>query len=122
MSTLFPKYHGNTMETIPEYDTGDTPWLWTDEQQKAFDALINAITTHPVLALPKPKGQFRIEADASDYAIGTIVSQLQDDKWHPIAYLSKTFTETQRNYEIYDKDRKSTRLNSSHRTISYAVF
>ena len=54
--------------------------------------------------MPNEKGQFRIEADSSDYAIGTILSQHQDDKWHPIAYLSKALTETQRNYEIYDKE------------------
>jgi len=54
--------------------------------------------------LIKPNGQLRIEADASDYAIGAILSQKQDDKWHPIAYLSKSLTETQRNYEIYDKE------------------
>src|SRR3984957_2854386 len=38
--------------------TGDIPWTWTDHQQHAFDALINAITTEPVLALPQPRGQF----------------------------------------------------------------
>jgi len=58
----------------------------------------------PVLALPRPTGQFRLEADSSDYAIGAVLSQLQDNKWHPIAYLSKALTETQRNYEIYDKE------------------
>ena len=52
----------------------------------------------------RPNGQLRIEADTSDYAIGAILSQKQDDKWHPIAYLSKSLTETQRNYEIYDKE------------------
>jgi hypothetical protein len=84
--------------------TGDIPWKWDVEQQTAFESLINAITSEPVLALIRPNGQLRIEADASDYAIGAILSQKQDDKWHPIAYLSKSLTETQRNYEIYDKE------------------
>src|ERR1700723_3799207 len=84
--------------------TGDIPWTWTDHQQHAFNTLINAITTEPVLALPQPRGQFRLEADSSDYAIGAVLSQIQNEKWHPIAYLSKALTETQRNYEIYDKE------------------
>jgi hypothetical protein len=54
--------------------------------------------------MPNEKGQFRIEADSSNYTIGAILSQQQNDKWHPIAYLSKSFTKTQRNYEIYDKE------------------
>src|ERR1700722_19879987 len=41
---------------------------------------------------------------SSDYAIGAVLSQIQNKKWHPIAYLSKALTETQRNYEIYDKE------------------
>jgi len=84
--------------------TGDIPFEWTTHQQNAFETLITAITTQPVLALPRPTGQFRLEADSSDYAIGAVLSQFQDNKWHPIAYLSKSLTETQRNYEIYDKE------------------
>jgi hypothetical protein len=45
-----------------------------------------------------------VEADASDYAIGAVLSQLHNDVWHPIAYLSKTLTAPQRNYEVYDKE------------------
>jgi hypothetical protein len=73
-------------------------------QQTTFQTLINVIITQPVLALPHPTGQFCLEADSSNYAIGAVLSQLQDDKWHPITYLSKSLTETQRNYEIYDKE------------------
>ena len=45
-----------------------------------------------------------MEADASDYAIGVVLSQQMDNKWHPIAYMSKALSEMQRNYEIYDKE------------------
>jgi len=77
--------------------TGDIPWKWDDEQQNAFESLINADNLRTrFLALIRPNGQLRIEADASDYAIGAILSQKQDDTWHPIAYLSKSLTETQR--------------------------
>jgi hypothetical protein len=75
--------------------TGDIHFEWTSIQQTAFQTLINAITTQPVLALPHPTGQFCLEANSSNYAISAILSQLQDNKWHPIAYLSKSLTETQ---------------------------
>ena len=84
--------------------TGNTPWSWTENEHLAFECLILSVTTEPVLQMPRREGQFRIEADSSDYAIGAVLSQLQDGRWHPIAYLSKSLNETQRNYEIYDKE------------------
>ena len=35
---------------------------------------------------------------------GGILSQEIKGKWHPIVYMSKVFTETERNYEIYNKE------------------
>ena len=46
----------------------------------------------------------RIEVDASDYATKRVLSmKYSDGKWRPVAYLSKSLNETERNYEIYDK-------------------
>ena len=45
-----------------------------------------------------------MEVDSSDYASGGVLSQKIDDKWHPVAYMSKALNETERNYEIYDKE------------------
>src|SRR6202040_192781 len=55
--------------------SGDIPWTWTDHQQHAFNTLINAITTEPVLGLPHPRGKFRLEADSSAYAVGQFLSK-----------------------------------------------
>jgi len=47
----------------------------------------------------------RLETNASGYAIGGVLSQLQEDNsWRPIAYLSRAMNETKRNYEIYDQE------------------
>jgi hypothetical protein len=75
----------------------------TTDQQNSFDTLA-ALTSQPVLTLPQAKGQFRLEADSSNYAVGAVLSQKQDDKWHPITYFSKLLSETQQNYEIYNKE------------------
>ena len=47
---------------------------------------------------------YRLEANSSDYALGTVLSQKQNDKWHPIALLSKSLNEAEQNYEIYNKE------------------
>ena len=44
-----------------------------------------------------------MEMDALRYAIEGVLSQEQEEKWKPIAFLSKTMKPAERNYEIYDK-------------------
>ena len=57
-----------------------------------------------VLSLSKREGKFRVEIDASGHTIGGVLSQEQDGKWKPIAFLSRTMWLVERNYEIYDKE------------------
>ena len=55
--------------------------------------------------MPDPSKPYRIEVDASDYATGGILAQQMDDGlWHPVSYLSKSLSETERNYDIHDKE------------------
>ena len=42
--------------------------------------------------------------DASEHAIGGVLSQEQEGKWKPIAFLSRTMQPAERNYKIYDKE------------------
>ena len=49
-----------------------------------------------VLFLLKRDCKFRVEIDT--------LSQEQEEKWKPIAFLSKTMQPAERNYEIYDKE------------------
>ena len=44
-----------------------------------------------------------METDASEYAIGGVLFQEQEEKWRPIAFLSRTMQPVERNYEIYNK-------------------
>ena len=85
--------------------TGDVPWEWTLEQQLAFEELKLRITSDPVLIIPNDDNPFRVEADASNFATGAVLSQqAADGKWHPVAFFSKSLNEAERNYEIYDKE------------------
>ena len=84
--------------------TGNESWTWGKAQQDAFDELKARLAQDVVLALPTETGKFRVEADASEGAIGAILSQEQEGKWRPVAFLSKALTATERNYEIYDKE------------------
>jgi len=50
-------------------------WAWTEEHQWTFKELKEEITNQSVLSLMKRKGKFRIETDASEHAIGGVLSQ-----------------------------------------------
>ena len=83
---------------------GKKEWKWEEEHQKAFEELKERITSQPVLALPRKEGKFRVETDASGHAIGGVLSQEQERKWKPIAFLSRMMQPAEMNYEIYDKE------------------
>ena len=83
---------------------GKKEWKWEKEHQEAFEELKEKITSQPVLALPKREGKFRVETDASGHAIGGVLSQEQEGKWKPIAFLSRTMQPAERNYKIYDNE------------------
>ena len=83
---------------------GKKEWKWEKEHQEAFEELKEKITSQLVLSLPKREGKFRVETDASGHAIGGVLSQEQDGKWRPIAFLSRTMQAAERNYEIYNKE------------------
>ena len=42
--------------------------------------------------------------DALDFATGAVLSILQNDKWHPIAFSSHTMSPEERNYLVADKE------------------
>jgi hypothetical protein len=63
-------------------------------------------TSTPVLTTPADDQPFRIKANSSDFATSAVLSQLslEDGKWHLVAYYLKFLSETERNYEIHDKE------------------
>jgi len=65
-----------------------------------------AITTAPVLVSPQDLEPFRIEANSSNFASGAVLSQQlpRKEKWHPVAFYSKSLSPVEQNYEIYDKE------------------
>ena len=83
----------------------DVPFKWTSRQTQALEQLIEKVTTQPVLVYPDPEKPFELEVDASNYAMGAILFQRNNKgKARPIGYHSKTFSDTEQRYDIYDKE------------------
>jgi len=64
------------------------------------------VTTALVLVSPQDSEPFRIEADSSDFTSGAVLSQRLpgEEKWHPVAFYSKSLSLVEQNYEIHDKE------------------
>ena len=79
---------------------------WTAEAQAAFESLRTSFTTAPILHHFDPSLPTVLETDASDYAVGAVVSQRDpgSGRLHPITFHSRKFNSAELNYEIYDKE------------------
>ena len=83
----------------------DVQWQWGVEQQKAFDELKRVFTMKPVLVAPDLDKEFRVEADVSNYTTGGVLSiKCSDKMWRPVTFISKSLNDTERNYDIHNKE------------------
>ncbi|GBL83952.1 Retrovirus-related Pol polyprotein from transposon 17.6 [Araneus ventricosus] len=70
---------------------------WTEDCEKAFNSLKQALASKPVLHSPDYNRQFILQTDASDNGRGVVLSQVtEDDKEHPIVYLSRKFSDVEK--------------------------
>jgi hypothetical protein len=100
-------------------------FLWSEDCETAFQSLKKALMESPVLAYPQDEGMFILDTDASDHAIGAVLTQLQVpssdfDKWTErqkstlekkfhqeekvISYASRSLTKEERNYCVTRKE------------------
>ena len=77
---------------------------WTNECQSAFEGLKNRLVSSPILAHPDFSKTFILDTDASNEAIGAVLSQEIDGKERPIAFVSRTLTKPERRYCITRKE------------------
>ena len=78
---------------------------WTNECQKSFELIRDALVSSPVLAVADANKSYVLHTDASDVAMGAILMQTDDEgNLHPIAYASKSFNTAQMNYDTTERE------------------
>ena len=83
----------------------DVIFNFSDKEKASFEALKAAFTTVPVLQYPDQDHEFRLETDASEFAVGGVISVKCDDgEFRPVTYMSHSMTPPERNYPIHDKE------------------
>ncbi|GBP37144.1 Retrovirus-related Pol polyprotein from transposon 412 [Eumeta japonica] len=82
----------------------DIRFNWTEEQQKSFDLMRKILTSPKILQYPDFSKPFILTTDASNYAIGAILSQGEIGQDLPIAYASRTLNNAEGNYSTTEKE------------------
>jgi hypothetical protein len=101
----FIKDYSKIAAPLTELTKKDVEYKWNSAAQQAFETLKQAFTRAPVLITFDPEQPITVETDASDYALGAVLSQPgKDKKLQPVAYHSRKLQPAELNYEIYDKE------------------
>jgi hypothetical protein len=82
----------------------DVSFKWDDQCENAFQCLKRALTGTDIMAYPRDEGEYILDCNASDTAIGAVLSQIQDEIERVISYGSRTLNKSERNYCITDKE------------------
>lgn len=80
-------------------------FVWSSAAEASFNDLKSRLMTGPILRHYDHTKASVVEPDASDYALGAVISQYDDDGvLHPVAYYSRKLLPAEMNYQIYDKE------------------
>jgi RNase H-like domain found in reverse transcriptase len=79
---------------------GSKTFKWIEAQDKAFHKVKEVITQNALLKFPDFNKIFDVHTDASQYQLGSVISQ----EGHPIAFYSRKRTETQCNYTVGEQE------------------
>lgn len=81
-----------------------TAFMWSPDCQEAINNLKDALTRSPVLVYPDFSKPFILSTDASNFAIGAVLSQECDGEEHPCAYASRQLSSPEVSYATTEKE------------------
>ncbi len=101
----FVENFANIAKPLHNLTKKNQKFVWSTDCENAFKELKNRLTSTPILLHPDPQKPFIVECDASNYAIGSILSQKDENgKLHPVAYYSRSLNNAEINYSITEKE------------------
>jgi len=81
----------------------DVLFSWTDKEEQSFNALKNALSNPPILAIPDLTQEMILTTDASDLSVSYNLSMLQEGQEKIISYGGRSLKPVERNYSAVEK-------------------
>ena len=76
----------------------NVPIVWRPASMTAFVSLRDALVRGPALAFPTGTGPYILDTDASNFGLGGVLNQIQNDVECVIAYCSRALRPSERKY------------------------
>ena len=92
------------LEPLHELLRSSNEWVWTERQQCAFKEIKSMLQRAPVLAHYDVSKPLVISGDASPYGLGAVLSHVEDEEEHPVAFASRKLSPAEKNYSQLDKE------------------
>ncbi|KAG1956975.1 retrotransposable element [Pimephales promelas] len=96
----FLPHYSQTTAPLRQLLKKEEQWHWTTACSEAVQTLKAQLTTPPVLAHFNPECLTLVTCDASDRAVGAVLSQVQDGVERPVAFASRALTPTEQRYSV----------------------
>ena len=80
------------------------PFAWSLREGEAFNQLKTVLQNAPVLQLADQQKDYIVTTDASDYAMGAVLSQVWDDGEHPVGFESRKMNPAEQNYPTHERE------------------
>ncbi|MBW0508628.1 hypothetical protein O181_048343 [Austropuccinia psidii MF-1] len=100
----FIKNYSKKVTALTSLFKEDSPFIFNEGDLSQFKILKEEFTTAPILSHFNPSLPTIVEADASDYALGAVLSQVNDSGKLSIEFDSRKLLPAELNYEIHDKE------------------
>ena len=88
------------LQPLHKISSKKADFVWSQEHQVAYDAIIKLLVKPPVLSLPTNNGLFRLYCDTSRVGVGASLWQVQDGQERLLAYFSKALPKAAVHYGI----------------------
>lgn len=83
-------------------------WTWGPAQSTAFAQVKQELLRPTTLALYDPSAPAKISADASAFGLGAVLLQKFDSMWKPVAFTSRSMSDTECRYAQIEKEALAT--------------
>ena len=96
MTSFFRRFisrYAHIAKPLTVLTSDNVPFVWSQEQQEAFDALKKKLCEGPILRAPDHKKTWYIISDASSKAVGAWLAQRHQGVLHPVSYHSRVLKE-----------------------------